>query len=161
MGFKSAVVLDSSDIEYLKELYQQLPSKYHPQDHNLYNIYKTNVGGTFDPRWSTIQEKLTSFHGEKTPMFNYFLDYRLGSYARMHQDNPATVVATAVTLIEKSDDLIGGDTVIKVIDSNNQSTKRIIPQQVGRTIYYDAATDHGVSQVVNGNRKVLITWFRK
>lgn len=145
------------EIEYLKSLYDRLPSTFHDQDVNLFHIHKTNINGVTNKHWDLIQQKLFDFHGRKSAVTNYFLQYVVGSYAKMHLDNPKTVDGTAITLLEKSDDLEGGD----IITVGGNKERKIIPQSVGETIYYDTAVVHGVSKVTQGSRKVLITWFRK
>ena len=142
-------------IEYLKLLHKQLPTTFHNQDVNLFHINKTNINYINSPQWQVIQNKLFSFHGKRCPVTNYFLKYSIGSYAVVHVDNPKTVDGTAVTLLEKSDDLEGGD----IITIGGDKERKIIPQSVGETIYYDTAVAHGVSKVTQGSRKVLITWF--
>ena len=152
---KLTTILSQQEIEYLKDLYNSEPKQFHEQDVNLFSVYKTNLTKIQSNTWNTIQAKLAKVHGSITPVTNYFLEYKAGAYSRTHQDNPVTVDGTAVTLVDRSEDLIGGDVVV---GKGNQQT---IPMQVGQTVYYTTAVDHGVTKVVQGNRIVLITWFRK
>lgn len=154
---KGKSLFNKDEIEYLKTLHQELPSNYHNQDVNLFFIYKTIVSNITSPLWDSVQEKLLEFHGRRCIVTNYFLRYTVGSYAKMHMDNPNTVDGTAITLLERSDDLEGGDIIIV----GNDKERKVVPQLVGETIYYDTAVVHGVSKVTRGTRKVLITWFRK
>ena len=154
-------ILSDSEIEYLGQLHTRLPKLYHNQDVNLFYVHKAMVPSLLsDDKWLAIQDKLLSYHGRKCPVTNYFLEYEVGSYARMHIDNTETVDATAITLIGKSDDLIGGDIITPSFDSSSKQP-RILPQEIGETMYYYSNTPHGVSKVDKGNRKVLVTWFRK
>jgi hypothetical protein len=165
MIVKMKRLLNDDELNYLNTLYiQHSPPTFHPQDFNLFNVYKTNLSNKLiadSKLWESIKQKLLDFHGRDcTLTTNYFLDYREEAYAKMHQDNPDTVAGTAVTLIEKSQDILGGDIVIGV-HKEGKSNLRKLPQEVGTTIYYNAATNHSVTKVIKGNRKVLITWFRK
>lgn len=153
---KGINLLTQEELTYLRELYGASPKQFHTQDVNLFNLHKSNIGNVQSKHWNNIQLKLSAFHGRKCPVTNYFLEYRVGSYAKKHQDNPDTVDGTAITLIDKSDDLVGGDIVV-----GRKEDERVLPHSVGQTIYYTTAVFHGVSKVTQGSRIVLITWFRK
>lgn len=112
----------------------------------------------------------------------YFLDYTKGSFTRRHDDNSEQSKCTIITLIEKSDDLIGGETIVynrhwkrndyEPFDVNRYSRKgsqddangdKIIPHvidlNVGESVVYDGEVEHEVAQVLSGNRKVLVSWL--
>ena len=110
---KGKNLFTTDEVEYLKLLHKQLPTTFHNQDVNLFYIHKTTVGNLNDPTWHSITQKLFDFHGKQSKLTNYFLRYQQGSHARLHVDNPDTVEGTAVTLIEKSSDLLGGDIIIQ------------------------------------------------
>ena len=165
---KSKKVLTKEEIVYLTNMYDSMPKKFYDRNFNLFNVFKSNLfdvsktsfGENERKQFNTIQRKLLAFHGSHAPwgpVTNYFLTYQKDSYAKIHQDNPDTVLGTAITLIERSDDLVGGDIIVsKGLDGK----QRTIPQQVGETVYYSPATFHGVTKVTEGYRKVLVTWFR-
>ena len=153
---KASNILTQEELEYLKQLYSNSPKRFYPQDVNLFSVYKVGIGTNNSDLWYSIQQKFFKFHGRVTSTTNYFLEYQVGSYAQKHRDNPDTVEGTAVTLLDKSDDIVGGDVVVG--QGNNE---RILPLSVGETMYYTAAVDHGVTKVERGSRIVLITWFRK
>ena len=154
---KGKNLFTTDEVEYLKLLHKQLPTTFHNQDVNLFHINKTNINHIDNPQWDVIQNKLFDFHGRRCPVTNYFLRYSIGSYAVVHRDNPITVDGTAITLLDRSDDLEGGD----IITVGEDKQRKTIPQLVGQTVYYDSAVIHGVSKVTKGTRIVLITWFRK
>lgn len=153
---KKKQILSPEEIQYLKQLYYITPRQYHNQDVNLYQIYKSYITNIADYEWTIIKNKLHEFHGSDSPLTNYFLEYKIGSKARNHQDNPDTVDGTGITLLDKSSDLIGGDILI-----GRSNSETVLPQEIGETIYYDTAVNHGVSEVSQGTRLVLVTWFRK
>lgn len=153
---KASSILSLQELEYLKQLYDNLPKQFHKQDVNLFFVYKANINANRSDLWDSIQKKLFDFHGRTTPSTNYFLEYQIGSYAKNHRDNPDTVDGTAITLLSKSEDLCGGDIVV-----GRGEKEKIVPQSIGQTVYYTTSIDHGVTEVTQGKRIVLITWFRK
>jgi len=153
---KASTFINKDELKYLKELYVNSPKQFHTQDVNLFNVYKANIKTVDTNLWDNIQSKLIEFHGKRCSVTNYFLEYQVGAYAKNHKDNPDTVDGTAITLLDKSEDLIGGDIVV-----GRRGRQRILPQEKGQTIYYTTAVDHGVTEVIQGKRLVLITWFRK
>lgn len=162
---KSKKVLTKEEIVYLTNMYDSMPKKFYEKNDNLFNVFKSNlfnvlkssVSENESKQLNIIQNKLLAFHGSSTPITNYFLTYQKDSYAIIHQDSLDSVLGTAITLIAKSDNLVGGDIIISKGFNGKQ---RIIPQQVGETVYYSSATFHGVTKVTEGYRKVLVTWFR-
>lgn len=153
---KRSKIITSEEVYYLKQLYTNSPKQFHTQDVNLFNVYKSYIRVARSDMWDNIQAKLINLHGRRCPLTNYFLEYQDKAYARNHRDNPDTVEGTAITLIDKTDDLVGGDIII-----NRGNKQKVLPQDVGHTIYYTTAVDHGVTEVTSGKRLVLITWFRK
>ena len=153
---KKSTILSVEEINYLKELYEKLPNTFYEQNVNLFNVYKAHVNITETEVWNNIQLKLSNFHGRNANTVNYFLMYKNGSYTRIHKDNPITVEGSSITLIDRSDDLVGGDIIV-----GKDHSQKIIPQLIGETVHYSASIDHGVTKVDKGERLVLITWFRK
>lgn len=153
---KQSTILSIEEINYLKELYEKLPKEFYKQNVNLFNVYKAHVHIAETEVWNSIQLKLSNFHGRNVNTTNYFLMYEDGSYTKIHQDNPATVEGSAITLIDKSDNLVGGNIVVR-----KDGNQKIIPQQIGQTVHYSASISHGVTKVEKGKRLVLITWYRK
>jgi len=79
----------------------------------------------------------------------YMIEYREGSFATLHVDNSAR---TEVTLLYKSKDLEGGETIVE---------GQTIPMEVGNTYTYMPGQKHEVTDVKKGVRRVLISWFHK
>ena len=124
-------------------------------------------------------------HGEDENvevMSQYFLKYTPGAFARAHSDDNNKVVKTAITLIDKSDDLEGGDIIVyephykSNMEVNENTINRydpknyregdtvipvIVKQEVGETIEYAYDVKHSVSKVLKGYRTVLVTWYCK
>jgi hypothetical protein len=84
----------------------------------------------------------------------YMLQYEKGSYAELHSDNKSNL--TWVTLLYKSNDLDGGEILLR--DNQKIQIKKL---NIGESYYYDQNIDHGVSEVMNGIRRVLIVWMEK
>jgi|TARA_Y100001951_G_C11137969_1_gene181937 hypothetical protein len=85
----------------------------------------------------------------------YFLEYGKGSFAELHHDHISKL--TTVTMLNKSEDLIGGEFIIS---DDNDSTSSIIDLRVGETYFLDQTVKHGVAKIVKGTRLVLITWMK-
>lgn len=91
--------------------------------------------------------------------FNYLM-YNKGDHFKKHKDvvgsaNPR--VYTTVTLIKKSDDLVGGDLLIW--DKNNNEHK--IDLNVGETVVFKSTSFHQVTPVESGTRESLVVWINK
>jgi predicted 2-oxoglutarate/Fe(II)-dependent dioxygenase YbiX len=110
----------------------------------------------------------------------YFLDYVVDSFTRVHSDNNDLVKKTSITLVE-ANDLEGGDiivyephyksdmevpedgSVVNRYSGDYVAGETIIPvvvkQEVGETIAYGPNVLHSVSKILKGNRVVLVTWY--
>ena len=87
----------------------------------------------------------------------YILKYGPNSFTKMHVDHPSNSHKTGITLIQQSDDIVGGDAI--VIDKTGAPS--VIKQNVGQTLWYDQRLSHGVSKIEKGERHVLVTWWTK
>lgn len=176
--------LDWNDIDYLNNLYQSLQGKNFSRYYNLFSVTRKDVPPKLDDyRWSTVKSKL-DVEGRGECITNYFLYYGPGSFTMPHTDSPLRVTKTAITLIDKSADLVGGDIIVirrvkqftgnihiptdeeikrknePVPVMNNVTAVNVIKQDVGETVWYPAQMKHGVSQVEQGYRLVLISWYK-
>jgi len=88
--------------------------------------------------------------------FAYILKYGINSFTAMHQDYSGESQKTSITLLEQSNDIVGG----KAIIIGNMDTPVIVEQQVGQTVWYDQSLWHGVTKIEKGERKVLVTWWK-
>lgn len=176
--------LDWNDIDYLNNLYQSLQGKNFSRYFNLFSVTRKDVPAKLDDyRWLTVKSKLDS-EANGQCITNYFLYYGPGSFTMPHADSPLRVTKTAITLIDKSADLVGGEIlVIKRVKQftgdvhiptdedikrknepvpvmNNVAAINIIRQDVRETVWYPAQMRHGVTQVEQGYRLVLISWYK-
>lgn len=163
----------SKDIQKkISDLYYSLDSLSIKRYYNLFYCTKRDV-----PPQQHIKElecddlKISS---------QYFLDYEIGAFTRVHSDNNDLVKKTSITLVE-ANDLEGGEiivyephyksdmevpedgTVINRYSGDYVPGETIIPivvkQEVGETIAYGPNVLHSVSKVLKGNRVVLVTWY--
>lgn len=183
--FKVDVIFNSEDISLLNKLYDSLPPLNIKRFYNLFYLTKKDIiqegmDDNLTSYWKEVRQKLIQYTG-MTPYSFYFLEYREGSFCRGHTDNQEEVGLTAVTLINKSEDLEGGESIgylphwkssQDVFDVNRYTQgddcnngEQIIPvvmkQQVGETLIYEHNFKHAVSQVQSGTRRVFIAWFKK
>lgn len=90
-----------------------------------------------------------------------YLRYGISDHHKFHEDaipnpNPKEVRRfTTVTLLDKSDDLEGGDLLLLDRDENQISTNL----QVGETVIFYSTTYHGVTPITKGQRRSLIGWI--
>ncbi|MDC3266344.1 hypothetical protein OAU13_00295 [bacterium] len=177
--------LNNSDIKFLKNLYNNLSGIEAARDFNLFSVVKKNVGN--HPDFKHIADKLREECKGKD-ITHYFLKYSEGSFCSLHQDSPKRVTNTCITLIDKSDDLEGGDIIVTstvedlglklqgsihrptdeeivsrkepVLSTSKTKVLNVVRQDVGETVWYPAQMMHGVSLVSKGYRLVLISWYK-
>jgi predicted 2-oxoglutarate/Fe(II)-dependent dioxygenase YbiX len=138
-------IFTPEEIDFLRKYYFSLPAKYHDVNINLHKVIKRHVEFP-SQHFSEVIKKI----GGQT---HYFLKYREGSWADMHYDN--NVTQTTVTLIERSDDLLGGEALF---EENGKVTEfDLLP---GDSLVYCGQQLHGVKKVDCGYRLVLISWER-
>tara|TARA_R100001460_G_scaffold4800_4_gene13561 strand:- start:29533 stop:30558 length:1026 start_codon:yes stop_codon:yes gene_type:complete len=161
------------DIEVLKNLYNSLEKQKVKRYYNLHYLYKADI-----PRDNWMQE----FNRDGFSIYSqYFLEYPVNSFTRLHTDNNDEIFKTAITLVDV-EDLEGGDIIIyephykldwdvtpdvlnRYRDGDYTPGDPIIPvivkQEVGETIEYEHNVFHSVSKVTKGKRLVLVTWYTK
>lgn len=169
-------ILSNEEVVKLRDYYSETNSPFMSRDYNLYNVYKTDRLGPVPGWFREINKKLTIKSGCSNLRALYYLEYIPGSFCTMHQDNPETVKRTAVILLDKSPDLIGGDTIVEERfkffrdntkkvrpDDTNQELNIKLPvvvnQPIGSVLWYDQSLAHCVTKVKSGKRLVLILWF--
>jgi len=94
------------------------------------------------------------FIGSGTLKTNYYLDYRVGSFSRMHIDEPDVI--TAITLLNKSEDLEGGALI--VVDLPYRAP-RLLELEIGDTALIKEESPHGVTVITKGWRCVHVGWW--
>tara|TARA_R110001632_G_scaffold40605_3_gene101825 strand:+ start:1747 stop:2280 length:534 start_codon:yes stop_codon:yes gene_type:complete len=172
MDYEVRKVLDSDQRSAIVETLKDMEPTYYHQDYNLHDVKKWNAGINSNniPQLKVVRDLFPDLavHSQ------YFLEYGVDSFTKQHTDNDALIVKTVVTLIQ-STDLVGGETIVlktyhrkprpSVAERKGaaQYGKRIIPDVVymedGEAIIYDRSLPHSVSQVKQGTRLVLVTWF--
>ena len=175
MNYKVDQIITNEDRHNLIDLYNSMPTNFGHTDYNLYNIDKRILKRLYDldPKYKTVFEKVENYAGYKT-YSHYFVMYNEGSYTRMHTDNDDHVKSTIVTLVDTVN-LVGGETIVtlpapeaqyekKGYVKGNEHKGRVVPKivrmNVGDSVIYDRSLLHGVTQVEQGKRLVLVSWFR-
>ena len=101
---------------------------------------------TLDPKDFVVKE------------FNY-LKYSIGDKFTIHQDDDDKSkngrVFSSSTIINTSEDLIGGDFVIY----DDVQVPHKLDIGPGETIFFRSRTWHQVTEVIKGNREVLVAWI--
>lgn len=87
-----------------------------------------------------------------------FLSYEVGDHFVRHSDNIGNIpdrIWTTITLLERSDDLEGGELNIYL----NGDDKETIKFDIGQTVIFRSNIEHEVLPIKNGHRKVLVAWL--
>ena len=176
--FKQVDILTLSEVQYLKQMFDRYPKNFWTRDYNLFNLYKCDIPRRMHPNDVNtirgISQKVKSHLDNKKDAAHYFLKYIPNSFTHVHIDNPYRIQRTAVTLIDVSQDLVGGEVVL----INNISQSDLMPgefrpdknvknikvpvvvrQKVGSTLIYNHNVRHGVTKVEQGHRLVFISWY--
>ena len=174
MDYELKNILTPEDREHIMSSLPDLEHVYWHQNYNLHDVKKWQHG--VNKRNFPALQSIEDAFPELDLFAHYFLEYGVDSFTKQHTDNDAHIVKTVVTLIQ-STDLIGGETIVLKTYNNKPRPswaerkgeasygKRIIPEVVhmedGQSIVYDQSLPHSVSQVKQGKRVVLITWFQR
>lgn len=171
--------LTVDDVRDLVKLYDSLESNMAHQDYNLFDVDKRLLRS--EHRTIPAFDKLEKAAGSDKKLYShYFLDYLPESFTRSHTDNVDDVVLTMVTILDETG-LVGGETIVhlpyeKRIRPGDRYAKRsgdgeaplgqdiipkFVPVKTGQTMTYDHALTHGVCQVSEGRRLVLVSWYAK
>lgn len=172
-------ILDADDIVEAREIYEATKEVEYHQYYNLFDVKRRDV---YDWNELGFVKKISDTLGVSdlrgTP---YFLLYETNSFARTHEDNDSGT--TVVTLIESSTDLVGGEALIfdtygpRARASHKEERRanyerehphaynkniipRIVQMEEGDSLIYGPDLTHGVTQVEQGTRLVLITWWK-
>lgn len=93
------------------------------------------------------------------------LIYQKGQYFKRHKDviprNPnwkwLPRTYTTVTMIDKTDDLEGGNLI--VYDHKDDTIGHSFNLEIGETIAFRSALDHEATKIMQGKRMVLVAWY--
>ena len=171
-------ILNADDINEARDLFKTVKLKEYHQYYNLFDVKRCDLPSKGNYGFvNRISETLGVSELIGSP---YFLLYETNSFTREHEDNETGT--TVVTLIESSTDLVGGEALIfdmygvrpRPSHKEERRTKReranppyskniiprIVPMEQGDSLIYGPDLRHGVTQVEQGTRLVLITWWR-
>lgn len=183
MKFVNEKILSKDDILLLKDVSPKLKWN---RIYQHFNIFGGEIALRTD-EWSIVDPLVEKFRNylqldESIRTESYFLNYTPGAFARVHPDRGT--LHTVVTLYE-TNNLVGGETVVMlpyerppegrmsnlICNRNDNEVKKppynqnIIPTVIysdeGDSMIYGPKLQHGVSKVVQGSRKVFVTWFMK
>jgi len=102
--------------------------------------------------------------GSRVSQFDILI-YTLGGKFTKHLDESRNIPKSrqrkwsTITLLDKSDNLIGGDLV--VFDGKDDQVGRVIDLKVGETVVFDSRTVyHEITEVTQGKRTSLVVWLK-
>jgi len=185
--FQKETILSNDERHELLDTFNKEKGNYAKQDYNLFDVTKTHFAKDTIYKHKAIrslEKYAASFPGVGGSYAHYFLHYGRDAFTKQHSDDDASIGLTIVTLLEKTDNLVGGETLIhlpynkpdkggegyikrqahfkddpKDAPVGERIIPRIIPQEEGESVIYDRALMHSVTQVEQGHRIVLVSWF--
>ena len=129
---------------------------------SVYNPdYRSTTAVRIDPKlFPEVCESIETYIDDDTVVNQFdFLIYNVGDYFKRHRDTFVEEhlrdyrVWTAITMLDKSDDLRGGSLLV---DKSNP-----IHLEIGDTIIFHSDLEHEAQEVIQGYRKVLVSWLGK
>ena len=180
-NYTTKKILDKETFDNVLEIYESLPAFKMQQDHALFYIEKKYPGSKLLNNTSSaffaIDNYMKINYGQER-FAHYFLRYDKWSFARVHTDDVTKITNTVITLLDQSDDLIGGETLVwdkfyelpLLTPEHNKNGKPPVHQatdlvpcspklNIGESLIYSGITKHGVTQVEQGHRTVLVSWY--
>lgn len=181
--YKAETILSDEEVDILKKDFDSLPSNMWHQDYNLFDTDKRHP--TEEMAKKSPYAKLSNHVGLES-MSHYFLKYGRDSFTKLHNDggNGQRVGKTIVTLIEATPNLVGGEALIflpykktrpktaqvRRVPKEKDPTQvgspptqdcvpRVVPMSSGTSLIYEQDLMHAVTQVQQGHRIVLVSWF--
>lgn len=176
MGYEVKSIFSSDEIADLNHIFELSPNEKVKRYHNLFYLSMKHNDDLLNPYGQRLKD-IFNFTEHRC----YFLEYTEGSFTRVHSDAEDQAAKTIVTLIDASDDLCGGETIIYLPhykqndysfdintyivknDSDHLQGAEIIPvvvkMNIGDSVIYDQRLPHEVSLVQQGRRRVLVTWL--
>ena len=174
MYYKVENIITTEQRHKLLDVYRSIKPELAHQDYNLFDVDKRH------PSKEQVEMDCFSALDEYAKDYqrsfrHYFLNYGPESFTKFHTDDDDNVGLTIVTFLDKSPDLIGGEPLVQLPYTKTSRpithyrkgdapiNKRVIPKvvqmDVGQSLVYDKHLMHGVGQVEQGNRLVLISWY--
>tara|TARA_R110001592_G_scaffold338566_1_gene625819 strand:- start:83 stop:604 length:522 start_codon:yes stop_codon:yes gene_type:complete len=163
LGFASDV-LSKSARTYLIDFFEE-GKRYIEKNYNLIRTWQV-VTDNDDPMLVEMTAKVqkaaeTVMRRKLLPCKNgKIVDYVKGSWAIGHTDSEEQSHCSVITMIDLSQDLIGGEAYFAK-DKESMVCHKMIPGPLnnGDSLMYGGYLFHGVDEVFSGRRLVLITWF--
>lgn len=172
--YKVENIITDEQRHQLLDVYHSLDPELAHQDYNLFDVDKRHPSK--EQAQMDCFSALDDYAKDHQKSFrHYFLNYGPESFTKFHTDNDDAVGLTIVTFLQKSEDLVGGEPLVQLPyeKRSRPSThyrkgdapigQRVIPKvvqmDVGQSLVYDKHLMHGVGQVEQGNRLVLISWY--
>jgi hypothetical protein len=159
-------VLSQSARTYLIDYFEE-DKTYHEKNYNLRKVWQNNIDYE-DPIQAEMVDRVqlaaeTTTRMKLSSCRNAFLcDYVEGSWAKGHTDNPDASDCSVITMIDLSQDLVGGEAYFAKTKQSLDYHKMIPgPLENGDSLMYGGEMYHGVEEVFSGRRLVLITWFKE
>lgn len=170
-------LFNDEEIAELNRIYDECINERVKRLHNLFYLDFRSFPASLNYPY---KEKLSS-HFNMNADRMYYLEYYEGSFTRRHSDAGEQSQRTVITMIDKSDDLEGGDTIVYLPhfkndefefdvnrykrdnEEDDEQGSNIIPVvlnlNVGESVTYDANLLHEVALVTKGRRRVLVSWL--
>ena len=165
--------------EDMKEAVEASTSAEYYEIFQYYNLFDMDRADIVDVSKFGFAKKLLDYSKNDECTGMYFLRYKKGSFTRMHHDEQSDL--TIVTLISDRD-LVGGHSLVTEIyeprarpadqrcERNNGEDghppygqdiiQDVLPVTVGESLVYGSDLKHGVSKVYEGERLVLVSWYK-
>lgn len=175
--FRKNNFFTGGDIQELWQIYHKSKVLHAHQDYSLHHVERRNVLKK-DLKRDAFQPMLKHYSNLKyAHMSSYFLKYSKWSWCRPHHDDIGFKTQTCITLLEEKD-LEGGETLVwdkhfdlptpeghyvKRSGSCHRKNEIVCTPtlETGESLCYGENIKHGVAQVREGHRIVLVTWFRR
>ena len=163
LGFASDV-LSKSARTYLIDFFEE-GKRYIETNYNLMKTWQIETDND-DPMLvemtAKVQKAAEAVMSKKLlPCKNgKIVDYVKGSWAKGHNDSIEQSHCSVITMIDLSQDLVGGEAYFAK-DREWVDDHKMIPGPLnnGDCLMYGGNLFHGVDEVFSGRRLVLITWF--
>lgn len=146
---------------YENDLLRVTPAKLYSSKGDIVSldIRKTDVAWINYKWYPEINEPLEEHvnDGSRVNQYNYLI-YNQGDYFLKHNDILPDLKRkwTTVTLLDKSDDLVGGNLLLWSEEDGDPIT---IDLKVGETAIFRSHLLHEATEVIQGWRKVLVAWM--
>lgn len=181
--YQVKTIFNNQEIDNLIDAFHEQGECLAHQDYNLFDVDKRQYPHkTWGPEIEKLNQYARDYTGnpELEVHSHYFVKYGEEAFCKLHRDDDSIVALTIVTVLE-TNDLVGGQTMMwnkysKSSRPRNKYAKRpknqphgpqgqyIIPVIVehddGESIIYDGKTLHGVAQVAQGTRTVMVSWYK-